>query len=269
MREDAWFKMLVLSAAFHVLIIGAFSIAIPKGHKKLDISSAFSVGLTGDIGGAGRSVRSASAPAAKPLPGKQPAVKTAVTKPVPSRPKPVPVRKEKDAVSLSKKKVSPKEKEPVKEAPSKEELNRLESKIREMKRRTDYLDVTRMAVNVNAPNLGQGRAGAPSGLPAPGQGGGGPVDPAMQKYWIEVLEKVHAAWGVPSPSFKKLETIVTIRIRKDGRIVDISVDQRSGNRIYDESILRALRAVDPLPPIPSTLGTDPIDISFRFYPGES
>ena len=70
-------------------------------------------------------------------------------------------------------------------------------------------------------------------------------------------------------SFKKdLETVVTIRIRKDGRIVDVNVEKRSGNRVYDESILRVLRSVDPLPPIPDSLNTDALEIGLRFLPGD-
>jgi colicin import membrane protein len=67
---------------------------------------------------------------------------------------------------------------------------------------------------------------------------------------------------------KTLETVVTIRIRKDGRIVDINIEKRSGNRVFDESILRVLRSVDPLPPIPSSLNTDSLEIGFRFLPGD-
>lgn len=70
-------------------------------------------------------------------------------------------------------------------------------------------------------------------------------------------------------SFKKdLETVVTIKIRKDGRIVDINIEKRSGNRMYDESILRVLRSVDPLPPIPASLNMDTMEIGFRFLPGD-
>jgi TonB family protein len=66
---------------------------------------------------------------------------------------------------------------------------------------------------------------------------------------------------------KDLETIVMIKIRKDGRIVDINIEKRSGNRVYDESVLRVLRAVEPLPPVPPSLNTDSLEIGLRFLPG--
>jgi len=85
-----------------------------------------------------------------------------------------------------------------------------------------------------------------------------------------VWERIKNAWNLPGTgSYKKsLETVVTIKIRKDGRIVDINMEKRSGNRAYDESILRVLRAVDPLPPIPASLDTDALEIGFRFLPGD-
>ncbi|MDD5009626.1 MAG: energy transducer TonB, partial [Syntrophorhabdaceae bacterium] len=90
-----------------------------------------------------------------------------------------------------------------------------------------------------------------------------------QRYILDIWDKVKSAWGVPGMTYKKdLETIVIIKIRKDGRIVDISVEKRSGNRIYDESILRVLRAVDPLPPIPASLNMDSMELGFRFLPGD-
>jgi TonB family protein len=56
-------------------------------------------------------------------------------------------------------------------------------------------------------------------------------------------------------------------VRKDGRITDINIEKRSGNRVYDESVLRVLRAVEPLPTIPQSLNADSLEIGFRFVPG--
>jgi TonB family protein len=175
-------------------------------------------------------------------------------------------RKEKELVSLSTKKIPPKE--PRKETPTKEELSRLEDRIREMKRRAEYLDVSKS--KTPASTAGTGSAGIGSGLSGAGDGGSRALDPAMQRYILGVWEKIKDSWGLPGmASFKKdLVTKVTIKIRKDGRIVDISMDERSGNKVYDESILRVLRSVDPLPPLPASLNTDAIEIGFRFVPGE-
>jgi len=262
MNEATWYKMLVLSTILHFFVVGIFSIPIKKSSRKIDLSSSYSVNLVGDIGGA--VLGATGGYKGKTLPR----IKEDSSKPAPPTKvkKPVPVRQEKDAISLSKKKVR------AKETPSKEELSRLEEKIREIKRRTGYLDVAKAGKEAGSGKGGSAGSGSGAGfgLPLSSEGGSRPLDPVSQKYMLEVWEKIKNAWGLPGiTSFKKqLETIVTIKIRKDGRIVDINIEKRSGNRIYDESILRVLRAVDPLPPIPASLNTESIEIGFRFLPGD-
>jgi len=50
MKEEKWFKWLVLSTVMHILVIGAFGIPIKKSSKKLNILSSYSVNLVGDPG---------------------------------------------------------------------------------------------------------------------------------------------------------------------------------------------------------------------------
>jgi colicin import membrane protein len=268
MKEETWFKMLVFSAILHFVVIGAFSIPIKTSHRKFESLSSYSVNLVGSLGSSadpGGVQKQKTVVEPKRMPSK-PEHPTKIKKPVPSRAKPVPVRKEKEAVSLSKKKV------PAKDTTTSEEMTRLEDRLKEIKKRTDYLDITQKKMEAGSTKAGTtaGKAGTGSGLPFASEGGTRVLDPATQKYMLEIWEKIRDAWGLPGmSSFKKnLETVVTIKVRKDGRIVDIGIEKRSGNRIYDESILRVLRAVDPLPPIPSSLNTDSMEIGFRFLPGE-
>jgi len=252
MSDASWYRMLVISIIFHMIVVALFSIPIKKTSRKIDLSSSYSVSLVGDIQGRGGT----GAPLAS---SKTKAVSRETRAPEKSartvRTKPKLAKKEPDAISLSKKKVQ------ARETPSQQELSRLEERLRELKQKTQYIDVTQ----------GTGGTGTGAmGLPLAGAGGTKPLDPVTQKYILEIWEKIRNAWGLPGvASFKKqLETIVTIKIRKDGRIVDIAIEKRSGNRIYDESILRVLRAVDPLPPIPASLNIDNIEIGFRFLPGD-
>jgi colicin import membrane protein len=87
----------------------------------------------------------------------------------------------------------------------------------------------------------------------------------MMQYYMDVRNAVETSWRKPEFLSKKdLQTLVTIKIRKDGRIIDINVDKSSGNRVYDESIMRALRAAEPLPTIPAALNTDFVELGFNF-----
>jgi colicin import membrane protein len=268
MKEETWFKMLTISIILHFLVVGAFSIPIKKTPKRFDTLSSYSVNLVGDIGGNSGGIKAGKYLESESVQKKETS-HAKVNKPVSTpKTKPVPTRKEKEAVSISKKKVPPKAK-PSNETTTKEELSHLNDRIREMKKKTEYIDVTRS--KGLSGNTGPGRTGNGGyGLPGSSEGGGRTLDPVSQRYMLEIWEKIKNSWGLPGiASFKKdLETIVTIRIRKDGRIVDINIEKRSGNRIYDESILRVLRSVDPLPPIPTTLNMETMEIGFRFLPGD-
>jgi colicin import membrane protein len=83
-----------------------------------------------------------------------------------------------------------------------------------------------------------------------------------------IREKIESSWSIPFMSSQKrnLETKATIKVRKDGRIVDIDIDKRSGNRVFDESVVRVLRMVDPLPPLPSSVTEDPLEVELTLRP---
>jgi len=253
MSEEAWYKMLAVSVVLHIIVIAAFSIPIKFSSKKIDLSGSYSVNLVGGAGnlgtgGGGPKAEVRAKPEPKSKPDKPaPAIKE---KKAPKKPQPIP---KEDAVSLSKKKT-------LKAKATQEEVDSLQERIRNIRKKTDYIDIAK--AGSGGPGKGSGGGGLPGG------GGGAPLDPAMQKYLLDIWEKIKSAWNVPGMAQKKdLETIVMVKIRKDGRIVDINIEKRSGNRVYDESVLRVLRAVEPLPPIPSSLNTDSLEIGFRFLPG--
>ena len=51
MREENWHKMLMISAALHLVVLAALSFPIKKAFRKFDASSSYySVNLVGDIG---------------------------------------------------------------------------------------------------------------------------------------------------------------------------------------------------------------------------
>ena len=183
MSEETWYKMLAVSFALHILVVAAFSIPFKSTKRKIDLSSSYSVNLVGGVGDTGGGQKEAAVREAKKIPGKPvPAVKE--TKPAPAKNKPIPIKKE-DLVSLSKKKV------PEKPGTTEEEREQLEKKIQNLRRKTEYLDVAKSARSGSATSGGLMSAG--SGLSGSGGGGVGIVDPLMQKYHMDVKEKIDAA----------------------------------------------------------------------------
>ncbi len=265
--ESRWYKMLVASVVLHVLIIGAFSIPHQKTSRKANFSY-YSVNLVSEpASGGGGGAR--AVPAEKPQPSPPPVQKkTEPKKPPLVKEKPQKVEREHLVSTTNQKSLAPKKKgEPLettkdevrsldKKIREMEEASSLDRKIREMRSHTKYMDVS------------GGKEGAGRGPNLPGSGsGGGLSDPVLQKYYEDVWERIQESWHSPNVSVSKnLLAVVSIKIRKDGRISDWNMEQRSGNRAYDESIVRALKSIDMLPPLPVSVNEDYLEVGFNFHP---
>ena len=98
-----------------------------------------------------------------------------------------------------------------------------------------------------------GGAAGVSGGPAssgPGSGvGGTPTDLQYVLYHGRMIERIKAAWAWAG-SDKTLRVVVQFNITPDGEIQNIKVLEPSGNPQYDQSAERAVRAVNPLEPVP-------------------
>ena len=89
-------------------------------------------------------------------------------------------------------------------------------------------------------------------------------------YYNLIWQRIRDAWVLPEGVLggrKDLETIIAIRIGRDGQIVDIQVEKRSGNSYLDESALRAIEKANPLPPLPSGLERINLTWGFGLLPG--
>jgi colicin import membrane protein len=90
-------------------------------------------------------------------------------------------------------------------------------------------------------------------------------------YYNLIWQRIRSAWVLPEGALggkKDLETIIAIRIAKDGRIEDIQFEKKSGNPQLDESALRAIKKANPLPPLPPGFEGDKFDVGVRFTPSD-
>ncbi len=72
-------------------------------------------------------------------------------------------------------------------------------------------------------------------------------------YYAEVWEKIKSNWVLPTfllKEPKELEAVVVIKVKKDGHIVEKDFEKRSGNKLFDQSVMEALDKANPLPPLP-------------------
>jgi len=100
---------------------------------------------------------------------------------------------------------------------------------------------------------GKGRIGSPDGAPDGMLGGIGQGSPNW-RYYVHVHDRMYEAWDQPGAiNDRKLMAIVTIKVARDGSIVDVALKRSSGNRLMDNSALAAARKVRMLEPPPDAL----------------
>jgi colicin import membrane protein len=90
-------------------------------------------------------------------------------------------------------------------------------------------------------------------------------------YYNLIWQRIRSAWVLSEGALggkKDLETIIAIRIGKDGQIEEIQFEKKSGNAQLDESALRAIKKANPLPPLPPGFEGDKFDVGVRFTPSD-
>ena len=114
-----------------------------------------------------------------------------------------------------------------------------------------------------AEGVGKGAGGAGSG----GGDGGRVASSLLGFYGDRVKETISRNW-VFSEAIKTqgLETRLMVVVNRDGSILDLRVEKTSGNAIFDESALRAVRKSAPLPPLPQVISYPKVEIGIRFSP---
>jgi len=113
------------------------------------------------------------------------------------------------------------------------------------------------------------RAGSQAGTQA-GDGGAdtGQISLARRLYYTEVWNAIRREWVLDTNRLKgqRLEAVVILVVRRDGKILSYRFEKKSGNALLDESAERAVRKVDTLPPFPKIFNPSQEEIGIRFRP---
>jgi TonB family protein len=84
-----------------------------------------------------------------------------------------------------------------------------------------------------------------------------------------IWAKIKEAWTIPENLLKEtvdLETIIVLIIGRDGKIQKWWFEKNSGNALYDQMAMRAIKKAEPLPPIPKEFSENTLEIGIRFIP---
>ncbi|HBT96574.1 MAG TPA: hypothetical protein DEB25_02480, partial [Desulfobulbaceae bacterium] len=89
------------------------------------------------------------------------------------------------------------------------------------------------------------------------------------QYYSRIASQLQSYWKLPD--FKdwppSLLAKVWVTIDKSGKILDVQFENRSGDGDFDRLVRKTLDDADPLPPIPSALKKERLEIGFNFKPG--
>jgi outer membrane biosynthesis protein TonB len=132
------------------------------------------------------------------------------------------------------------------------------------------------AIDAIRKRAGKGAGAAGTGRTTDVRGGTGPGESTlMQVYTSIVIDRIMEAWFLP-PALQQealargLISIVNIRIQRDGTVVLQALEQSSGNSLYDEYALAAIKKVEleSFPPLPKEFRDPFLELGIRFHPSE-
>ncbi len=90
-------------------------------------------------------------------------------------------------------------------------------------------------------------------------------------YYGMIWAKIKNEWTLPEnlPQGKiDLETTIVFVIDRGGKVQKSWFEKRSGNALYDQMAMRAIKKAEPFPPIPRELSDNTLEIGIRFYPDD-
>jgi TonB family protein len=91
----------------------------------------------------------------------------------------------------------------------------------------------------------------------------------LTNYYNLIWGKIKEAWKIPENLLKETvdqEAIIVLIIERDGKIQKLWFEKKSGNPIYDQTALRAIRKAEPFPPLPKEFDGNTLEIGIRFFP---
>ena len=194
------------------------------------------------------------APEPKPEPEPKPAPKPAPEPPKAETPRPDPAiaekkareKKERERLEREKREQARKEQARQKELERKREQERKE---REAKAKAEA--EAKAAAQAKAAAEARARAVAEAKAKAEAEAAAQALQSEIDLFRGRIRDKIRGRANVPDSVRGRPEVQVRITILPGGDVLDIVVLKSSGNRVYDEAIVRAIRSAQPLPVPPS------------------
>jgi colicin import membrane protein len=263
--KNSWIgQMVFLSGVLHVLAISAMLFLPNLASTRTFYSPMYSVRLVNIPPSLGPAGEPEARPSAKVQPSLPPA-------PVVEKPK---MKEKAKPISLSptqKEDAERKITDAVERIRQRQESKNIDSAIERIRDQKEARQVS-SAIEGIRKRVTIGSSGAvETGEKSTGGASSGVMSIKFKIYYNLLWQRIRSVWVLPAEALggkKNLETIITIRIAKDGQIEDIQFEKKSGNAYLDDSALRAIKKANPLPPLPPGLEGDKFDVGVRFTPSD-
>jgi outer membrane biosynthesis protein TonB len=194
--------------------------------------------------------------------------------PIPKEPSPKPIEKmklitkpQKDDIVEKVKKSSKKVEKPEEK---KVDLKDLQEKLEEIRKKVALEKIQKRVARREKDE--ERPPGAPSDVPVASSNKTSPeLDSKLNQYYSMIWTKIKKAWTIPENLLKEkervdLETIIVVIIERDGKIQKYWFEKKSGNDLYDQMAVRAIKKAEPLPSVPRELSDSTLEVGIRFFP---
>jgi colicin import membrane protein len=103
-----------------------------------------------------------------------------------------------------------------------------------------------------------------------GKQGDAELNAKMKNYYTLIWSRIKGLWTLPQGIVpqENIYAVIHAQILRDGTVVGVGFERRSGNRYFDESALRTVKKASPFPPLPDGFREGNIEVGIRFHSSE-
>jgi TonB family protein len=111
------------------------------------------------------------------------------------------------------------------------------------------------------------KAGAGQGLGVATETGVtvGSTDPALAYYFVLIQDKITGNWTPPKMTPGTTASVgISLKILRSGQVRNLAIGSSSGDRLLDDSAIRAVNLSSPLPPLPPLYKAEALSLELHF-----
>lgn len=263
-------KTLAGSVILHAALLAAVALLFASGASRVFITPVYTVDLVA------QGPRPGPAPIAETVkeePAPEPAVQKAAPKAEPVKVSPEAIKvKEKPSVDDTIKKLEKKVERRKDEALVASSIDDLKKKMAaDRQARSERVSKLKEEISSRAATPKAAPALKPQSSTAQNPAGGSARADLERKYpayYGVIRDKVQDNWIYPEGlKDGAISVIVSIKIARTGKLLDVSVEKSSGDQAFDASLLKAVKKAAPFPPLPVDMEGSFLETGLRFCPG--